>query len=75
MQDEPLVRAWAEACGLLGECFGPLGEEFYLPDPDGSVRLYGQATSDRSEECQRVPVIGPGDGLNRPTKQSDDGKC
>jgi hypothetical protein len=61
MQDDPLVRALAEACGLLGECFGIPGEGFYVPDPDGSVRLYGQEAAFRPKD--------------RPMQQPDDGKC
>jgi len=55
-----------EACGTIG-----LG--FFVPDPNGSVRLYGQAAG--RPLCQQVLVVGPDGRFHRPAQQPDDGNC
>jgi len=56
-----------EACGSIG-----LG--FFVPDPDGTVRLYGQAAAGRPL-CSQVLVVGPDGRFHRPAQQSADGNC
>ena len=56
-----------EACSQVG-----LG--FFVPDLDGTVRLYGQASAG-GPLCPAFRVLGPDGRFGRPPQQAHDCRC